>query len=114
MGEEELRALLERNDVSEWRLNWARRIESSTFQMIITAFIVLNAIVLGLQTSPQWVASIGALLGWLDQLCLLVFVGELAIKLAVYRGRFWRSGWNLFDVLVLRLYRKKWPSQESH
>jgi voltage-gated sodium channel len=36
-----------------------------------------------------------------DHLCLAVFVVELALKLAAYRGKFWRSGWNVFDFAVV-------------
>jgi voltage-gated sodium channel len=31
----------------------------------------------------------------------VIFCVELALKLAAYRGLFWRSGWNWFDVVVI-------------
>ena len=37
----------------------------------------------------------------LDKLCLAVFLLELVVKMQAYRGRFWRSGWNVFDFLVV-------------
>jgi voltage-gated sodium channel len=39
----------------------------------------------------------------LDRLCLLAFVTELAVKLTAYRSLFWRSGWNVFDALVISI-----------
>ena len=43
----------------------------------------------------------GGLLYLLDRLCLAIFVAELAAKLAVYRTRFHRDPWNVFDFIVV-------------
>lgn len=43
----------------------------------------------------------GAVLAIVDRLCLTIFVVELALKLAAYRGLFWQSGWNWFDLAVV-------------
>jgi voltage-gated sodium channel len=48
-------------------------------------------------------AEWGSLLVTLDKICLAIFLVEIGIKLAAYRGRFWRSGWNVFDVLVVAI-----------
>jgi len=42
----------------------------------------------------------GALLA-IDAAILAVFVAELLVKLAVYRLSFFRSGWNIFDLVVV-------------
>jgi voltage-gated sodium channel len=70
-------------------------------QSWITSVILLNAVVLGLETNAALMAQFGPLLIAVDRLCLLVFLVEIAIKLFAYRGGFWRSGWNIFDVLVV-------------
>ena len=54
-------------------------IESRTFEWAITALIVINAITLGLETSPRVMAVAGDLLLTLDKLVLAVFVIELAV-----------------------------------
>ena len=76
-------------------------VESSRFQNFVILVIVINAITLGLETSPRAVASAGGLLVALDRAALAVFVVEIALKLIVYRHRFFNSGWNVFDFLVV-------------
>ena len=39
----------------------------------------------------------------MDLVCLVIFVVEIAAKLAVYRMRFWRTGWNVFDFVVVAI-----------
>ena len=75
--------------------------ESRAFEMAITAVIVANAITLGLETSKEAVAAYGGLLVALDRLFLAIFVAELAGKIYVWRGAFFRNGWNLFDFAVV-------------
>ncbi|MEX2617438.1 MAG: ion transporter [Alphaproteobacteria bacterium] len=76
-------------------------VESTVFQRAITALIVVNAITLGLETSAAVMDAVGGLLVALDRAVLGVFVLELAIKIAVYRTRFYRDPWNLFDFIVV-------------
>ena len=76
-------------------------VESTAFQRAITAVIVVNAITLGLETSPTVMDAVGGLLLALDRAVLGIFVLELAIKIAVYRTRFHRDPWNLFDFIVV-------------
>ena len=76
-------------------------IESKRVQSIIIGVIVLNAIILGLETSPTITGAIGELLTVLDRICLAIFVVELAIKLWAHGWRFFTDGWNVFDLLVV-------------
>lgn len=101
MSELDLQALEARRDVPAWRLALARRVESPLMQLAITGLILLNALVLGLETSPDWRARWGTWLEAVDQLCLTVFVIEVGLKIVVYQGAFWRSGWNVFDAAVI-------------
>ena len=78
-----------------------RFVESRGFQFAILAIICLNAVVLGLQTSPS---IDGMCRGWLnriDQWCIVVFTLEIALKIVVYRWGFCRSAWNIFDFAVV-------------
>ena len=43
----------------------------------------------------------GNILTLCDKICLGIFVGELLLKLIVYKNRFFKSGWNLFDTLIV-------------
>jgi voltage-gated sodium channel len=65
------------------------------------AVIVANAITLGLETNPIVVREIGPLLHVLDRSFLAVFVVELAARILVHRGRFFRDPWSLFDLAVV-------------
>ena len=78
--------------------NW---IESPLVTRIITWVILANAVILGMETSTYLMERYGAILLMLDQICLIIFVGELAIKLFVQRIQFFRNGWNIFDFLVV-------------
>ena len=80
-----------------------RLVESAAFQRFIIAVIIVNAITLGLETSTAAMAAAGGLLLALDRAALVVFVVEIALKLFVYRLRFFRSGWNLFDFTIVAI-----------
>ena len=78
-------------------------VESRGFSITITTVIVINAIVLGLETSPRVMASAGPLLLAIDALALWVFTIEISLKLWVHRGRFFREGWNIFDFTIVAI-----------
>jgi len=65
------------------------------------AVILFNAVLFGLQTSPCVVSFCGSWLSSLDSVCLVVFTIELALKLIVYRHRYFCDPWNVFDFLVV-------------
>ena len=68
---------------------------------IIMGVIIFNAILLGMETSNGLMQNYGTLITTLDSTCLTVFVIELLAKLIAYRGRFFRSGWNWFDFIIV-------------
>ena len=76
-------------------------IESAWFQNAIMAVIVINAVVIGLETSPAIMASFGPILIALDEIAITIFVIEILLKLLVYRFGFFRSGWNIFDFIIV-------------
>lgn len=101
MGQDDLQKLLERSDVQAWRIKLARWVEQPGVQRWIIAVILFNAVILGLETDAALMQQYGLWLVVLDKLCLAVFILELTIKLLAYRSLFWRSGWNIFDFLVV-------------
>ena len=81
-----------------------RLVDSAAFNTTIIAVIVANAVVLGLQTYQGVVDRYGETLDFLNALFLGVFVVELALRIASYGRRpqdFFRSGWNVFDFVVI-------------
>jgi voltage-gated sodium channel len=99
--DENLERLREKPNVAPVRIQLAQWIESWRMQSLITGVIVLNAIVLGLETNALLMGRYGAVLVGIDRGCLAIFLIEIGIKLYAYRASFWRSGWNVFDALVV-------------
>lgn len=78
-------------------------VETPWFTRTVMALIVVNAVVLGLETYPTIMTSYGALLTVLDGIILWVFVAELGLRLAAYGLRFFRDPWSLFDAVVVAI-----------
>lgn len=78
-------------------------LEHRLFDRAILSLIVLNAAGLGLETSPAAVSSLGEWLRWFDRSVLAVFAVELMLRLAVYRGGFFRDPWRVFDFVVVAI-----------
>lgn len=76
-------------------------IEGTGPSRFIVALIIVNAAVLGLQTSPEVTEATGGWLTTLNRAILAVFVLEIAVKIYAFGPRFFRSGWNVFDFLVV-------------
>ena len=82
----------------------ARLVDSDRFNGIIASVIVANAVVLGLETYPGVVEAHGSTLLKLNGAFYLVFVAELILRFASYGKRpqdFFRSGWNVFDLIII-------------
>jgi len=70
-------------------------------RQFIIGVIIFNAILLGLETSPEVMGAAGTIILTLDWICLAIFVIEIALKLMAHGARFFRSGWNVFDFLIV-------------
>src|SRR5688572_14314820 len=81
-----------------------RIVDSDPFTYFIAGVILANAVVLGLETYDSIEQDAGAALDLVNDLCLAVFVVELGLRFASYGRRpqdFFRSGWNVFDLVVV-------------
>lgn len=81
---------------------------NALFQDAIIGVIIVNAVFLGLETSPRIMQSAGAWLLALNWIVQAIFVFEIAVRILAHRPRpaaFFRSGWNVFDFVVLRVTR---------
>ena len=83
------------------RLRLKQIIEARTTQLIIIALIILNAIVLALETSATAVMAYGTTLKLVDQILLGVFVVELFLKAFAQGRQFYKDPWNIFDATVV-------------
>ncbi len=77
--------------------------ESKGFQSVITTVIILNSILIGLETSEEVVLRFGRLIDLFDKVILWVFVAEIVLKIWAYRFRFFRDPWNNFDFLIVAI-----------
>ncbi|WP_308915742.1 ion transporter [Jannaschia sp. LMIT008] len=78
-----------------------RWLDTPRVRNAIIAVILFNAVLLGMETSPALMDRAGPLIVTLDRVCLGIFVVELLLKLYAFGGRFFRSGWNLFDAVIV-------------
>jgi voltage-gated sodium channel len=79
-------------------------VDSERFQFFIGGVITVNAIVLGLQTYSGIENSYSAALSAVTNFCYAIFLIELIIRIASYGNKPWnffRSGWNIFDFIVI-------------
>lgn len=72
-------------------------------QNAILGLIVVNAVLLGMETSPSIMAAAGSLIHLADKVILAVFVAEIVIRLYVHRAQFFRDPWSLFDFAVVAI-----------
>jgi len=88
-------------------VTWARRIVASgRFQAFIVTVIVINAVLVGLETSEDLVSRYGDLFQVLNIFISAIFVVEIALRLITYWPRphnFFRDGWNVFDFVIVGL-----------
>jgi len=101
MNKANLERLRATSGVAPWRLRLAEFVESGRVEHFIVAVILINAVVLGFETSKSAMASCSSLLVAIDKACLIVFCLEIGARLLAYRWAFWRSGWNIFDFAVV-------------
>lgn len=85
------------------RLRIAAWIEQPRIQNAIIGLILINAVLLGLETSPTAMAAAGDLILALDKAILAIFVVEIALRLYVHRAAFWRDPWSVFDFVVVAI-----------
>jgi voltage-gated sodium channel len=78
-------------------------IEHHHVQNGIITLILINAILLGLETWPVAMNIAGPFILALDHLILAVFVVEITLRIYVYGRAFWRDPWGLFDFTVVSI-----------
>ena len=83
----------------------SRRVtEAPAFEAVIIAIIVINAVLLGIGTSPTLDREYGDLIGIAFQVALAVFIVEALLKMTASKprvGGYFRDAWNVFDFLVI-------------
>lgn len=77
-------------------------VENYKFNIFIILVIIFNAVILGVDTM-KLAQDVQLIVGILDDVCLYIFMVELALKIYVYRFDFFKNGWNIFDFIIVGL-----------
>lgn len=83
-----------------------KAIKSKAWGIGITAVIIFNAILLGLDTSAFIKQNYGEIITLLDYICLGIFTVELALRLVCYGTKFFYNDekwWNIFDFVIVAI-----------
>jgi voltage-gated sodium channel len=83
-------------------MEWlARILRDPRTERVVLTLIIVNAVTLGLETSPSVMAEHAAFLRAVDRVILTIFVVELLARMAAFRWSFFRDPWSVFDLLVV-------------
>tara|TARA_R110002012_G_scaffold257451_2_gene437703 strand:+ start:4019 stop:4855 length:837 start_codon:yes stop_codon:yes gene_type:complete len=91
------------NLASPWRQRLAEWLKRASVQYLVTGLILINAVILGLETSSTAMQQWGHWLRTLDQLILACFVIEIALRFTAHGWRLLHDPWGLFDTLVIAI-----------
>ena len=86
-----------------WRIRLGQWIASQRIESILIVLILVNAVILGLETFSSIMQSYGALLHTIDRIILAVFVVEIVLRIVAHGWRFFRDPWSLFDFSVIAI-----------
>jgi voltage-gated sodium channel len=72
-------------------------------QHSVLALIVINAALMGLETSSGVMAQAGDWILAIDKIILAVFVGEIMLRLYAHGRNFFKDPWSVFDFTVVAI-----------
>ena len=78
-------------------------LESTRFQNFITFIIIVNSLLIGLETSSEVMTKYGLIIDAFDMVILVMFTIEIVLKLFIYRLKFWTNPWDIFDFIVIAI-----------
>jgi voltage-gated sodium channel len=90
-------------DLSPLQARLAAILSRPLTERLLMVLILINAVTLGLETSPTVMAAVGPLLHAIDRAILAVFVVEIAARLYVHRLAFFRDPWSVFDFVIVAI-----------
>lgn len=78
-------------------------VKSNGFDAFIMSVIFADAVVLGVMSAKAFVIHSDQWLFMLDRLFMGIFIVEMFLKIFAMRGAFFKSGWNIFDLLIVAI-----------
>jgi voltage-gated sodium channel len=88
---------------ASWRQRLLRWLANPRVESFLIVLILINAVILGLETFPDIMGRFGDVLYLLDNAILAVFVVEIALRITANGWRFFRDPWSLFDFTVVAI-----------
>ncbi len=85
------------------RRRLAKLVTGFSFDVFIMSVILADAIVLGLLTSPTMEFYFSNGLFLLDRIFMGIFMAEMFLKIVALKKSFFKSGWNIFDLVVVMI-----------
>jgi len=78
-------------------------VESNPFNNTIMGLILINAVVIGMDTYPAIRSQYGSFLSAIDQMIIWIFVLEISLRWISWKPKvtFLANGWNLFDFIII-------------
>jgi voltage-gated sodium channel len=86
-----------------WRGKVERFMARQFTQRLLIILIVVNAIILGIETNKNIMAVIGHELIMIDHAILWVFIAEIVVLIAARGWHFFKDPWSIFDFLVVAI-----------
>ena len=78
-------------------------VDHSFFKKFIMGLIIVNAVILGLETSPKVMELVGRELQLFDQVVIVIFCIELGLRVYAKGLQFFRDPWGIFDLMVVAI-----------
>lgn len=72
-------------------------------QRFIVFVLLLNALTLGLDTSPEVMEKYGDLITRINEIIPIIFVIEVGSRLIARGKRFFKESWNVFDIVIISI-----------
>ena len=76
-------------------------IDSDRVQNTVIVLIILNAVFMGLETFPCWTNALGNFVQLIDTCFIGIFLIEILLRLYAHGLPFFKSGWNIFDFVIV-------------
>ena len=88
---------------TKWQQKVGDFVDNSIIQHSIFVLIIVNAALLGLETSQEVMQAYGSELVWLDHFILGVFIIELVLLIIARGTDFFKDPWSVFDFVVIAI-----------
>jgi len=76
-------------------------VKSHYFYKFVLTSIVLNSIIIGIDLSLPTESHYHSSLIFYDKIFSYLFLFELVLRIYTYRLAFFKSGWNIFDFIII-------------